>query len=494
MEPLNRHQRRLAKKQAAAPGPATAEATAIFAEARRRHEAGHLQDAERLYRQALGFDPSHADSLHWLGIMAYQVGRHDIAADLIGQAIRARGDVAAYHSNLGLVLQAQGKLDAAASSYARALALKPDFVEARNNLGIVLQNQGKLDDAVACFEQTLATRPDNVEALANLGNIFEAQGNLDDAVARYQRAIALAPDFAELHYNLALPLRQLSRYEESFAAYRRHAALKFAKPQPADGKTVPSFKLKHDREQLDYLRGLHPGGSFDGLYHIEGGARIEPAAINPLLDTKALEAAWDDSGKQLLVVDNLLTPAALVELRRFCLCSTVWRVDYPNGYLGGFAGDGFACPLLAQITDELAAKLPRIIRHHRLDQLWGFKYDSELTGINIHADEAAINVNFWITPDDANLDPQSGGLVVWNVPAPLDWNFKQYQNNGPTIRAFLAEHHATSTTVPYRCNRAVIFDSDLFHETDRIAFKPGYENRRINVTLLYGQRHDTEGR
>jgi hypothetical protein len=42
--------------------------------------------------------------------------------------------------------------------------------------------------------------------------------------------------------------------------------------------------------------------------------------------------------------------------------------------------------------------------------------------------------------------------------------------------------------VPYRANRAVIFDSDLFHETDRIAFKEGYLNRRLNITLLYGRR------
>ena len=36
--------------------------------------------------------------------------------------------------------------------------------------------------------------------------------------------------------------------------------------------------------------------------------------------------------------------------------------------------------------------------------------------------------------------------------------------------------------------QSVIFDSDLFHETDRIAFKEGYLNRRINITMLYGLR------
>jgi hypothetical protein len=43
-------------------------------------------------------------------------------------------------------------------------------------------------------------------------------------------------------------------------------------------------------------------------------------------------------------------------------------------------------------------------------------------------------------------------------------------------------------TIPYRANRAVIFDSDLFHETDAIRFRDGFENRRINCTLLYGFR------
>jgi hypothetical protein len=34
----------------------------------------------------------------------------------------------------------------------------------------------------------------------------------------------------------------------------------------------------------------------------------------------------------------------------------------------------------------------------------------------------------------------------------------------------------------------VIFDSDLFHATDRPVFRDGYLNRRINITFLYGRR------
>jgi hypothetical protein len=38
---------------------------------------------------------------------------------------------------------------------------------------------------------------------------------------------------------------------------------------------------------------------------------------------------------------------------------------------------------------------------------------------------------------------------------------------------------------------ATIFNSDLFHETGEIRFREGYENRRVNVTMLYGRRGDT---
>ena len=44
--------------------------------------------------------------------------------------------------------------------------------------------------------------------------------------------------------------------------------------------------------------------------------------------------------------------------------------------------------------------------------------------------------------------------------------------------------------VPYRQSRVVIFDSDLFHRTDNLDFHPGYENRRINITMLFGDRHE----
>jgi hypothetical protein len=212
--------------------------------------------------------------------------------------------------------------------------------------------------------------------------------------------------------------------------------------------------------------------------------------VNPGLNVAEIEARYNASYPEVTYIDGLLTDEALQSLRKFCLESTIWKRDYENGYVGAFFGDGFACPLLLQIAVELRERFHRIFKDHPLLQTWAFKCDSEMKALNLHADAAAVNVNFWITPDEANLDPESGGLIVWDKEAPKEWNFKDYNSskNEPKVRAFLRTSGAKAVRVPYRQNRAIVFNSDLFHESDVIRFREGYEHRRINVTLLYGRR------
>jgi hypothetical protein len=208
--------------------------------------------------------------------------------------------------------------------------------------------------------------------------------------------------------------------------------------------------------------------------------------LNPTLDIAGIETKYRRSG--VVVIDDLLTPEALDSLYRYCLDTTMWTLGVTRAYVMALLQDGLACPLLLQIAHELPLRLPSIVKGCQLRQAWAFKYDSAAPGTDLHADEAAVNVNFWITPDAANLDPSSGGLVVYDKEAPLDWDFAHYNGNQPAIRSFLESSGARAIRVPYRQNRAVVFNSNLFHRTDDFNFRPEYENRRINVTLLYGFR------
>jgi hypothetical protein len=382
-----------------------------------------------------------------------------------------------------------GQLPEAERLYRRILRERPSHPGANIALGTILRSQGKLDEAAAIFQRVVTVAPDNPFGHSNLGHVFVAQRKLAEAEAAYQRALALQPDMVDTLRGLALVQVDRGHLAESMPLFRRHAELTYGAPGAASRNPNPpsGLKLRHDQEQRDYLNAtLRSAASF----HLEDGGRVAGNAVNPDASHGEIAARWRTDSPQLAVIDNLLTDEALAKIRQFCWRSTVWQRAYPNGYLGAMPEHGFACPLLAQIADELRSTYPEIIGQNPLLRWWGFKYDTRLTGIKVHADFAEVNVNFWIAPEEANLDPESGGLVIWDKPAPLEWSYAQYNsaNAGQTIRDFLTQSGAKSVNVPHRTNRAVIFDSDLFHEGDQIAFKEGYLNRRINITMLYGSR------
>ena len=78
--------------------------------AAQHHQAGQLTESETLCRQILAVQPDHANAMHLLGILAHQTERSELAAELIGGAVRIQ-PVADFYLNLGLVLYALKRLD-----------------------------------------------------------------------------------------------------------------------------------------------------------------------------------------------------------------------------------------------------------------------------------------------------------------------------------------------------------------------------------------------
>jgi hypothetical protein len=217
---------------------------------------------------------------------------------------------------------------------------------------------------------------------------------------------------------------------------------------------------------------------------------VPESTLNPKLNISKIISNYEENVPEMVVVDELLTVEALRTLQKFLLESTIWFHVKQNGYIGTYLDDGLSCPLLLQITEDLRSTFPCIFKDHQLTRLWAYKYDSQLSGINIHADDAEVNVNFWVTPHSANLNPNTGGLIIYDVAAPLDWTYDVNYTGDDTahIQKYLKDENSKKFTIPYAENRAAIFNSNLFHETDRFRFKTGYVNRRINITMLFGRR------
>jgi tetratricopeptide (TPR) repeat protein len=480
-------------------------------------QRGDQGRAEQLYLQILAREPQDFNANHLMGVLRFQQGRPAEALDLLDKALTVNPAAAEALAHHGLVLHALGRSTEALANLDRALAMKPNQVEVLNWRGMVLEALGRPAEALASLEAALALNTRHCEALSNRGMALMALDRVEEALASLEQAAAIEPGNLLIQFNLGLVFREMGRCQEAATAFRKvleivpdhvaainnlalvlcecggtREAMELFRRQAelswrTDG-TMPEHQRQHDREQQDHL--THQGIKAAG-FHMGTGERLNGPAVNPA-GTDTL-TRWRTARPQIVVVDNLLTEEALAALRRFCLESTIWRKPYDNGYLGAVPESGFASALLAQIAEELRRTHEGIFGQHPLRYLWAFNCDGRRKGVNIHADFAAVNVNFWITPDEANLDPAHGGLVVWDVAAPLDWDFNRYNNDEAAIRRYLVENSAKSVTIPYRANRAVIFDSDLFHETDRIAFREGYANRRISITMLYGRRRVHEG-
>lgn len=218
------------KKQLSSPSSASS-LNSILRQALTLHQTGCLPQAEALYRQILQEDPHHITALHYLGILAYEAGKWEIAVELMRRVVFLKPDFPEAHYNLGNALDDSGKPDEAAASYVRAITLKPDYVEAHYNLGLLLQGHGKPDEAADSYRRALALKPDYVEAHNNLGITLKDLGQLDEAIACFRRALVLRSDYLEAHSNLLfcldyLPGQSAFLYLEEARLYGSKAAAK----------------------------------------------------------------------------------------------------------------------------------------------------------------------------------------------------------------------------------------------------------------------------
>ena len=250
---MNRKQRRRASKLGQIPGnPAANTGTVVVPPGHanllgvglKHHQAGRLAEAEAYYRRVLAAQPDHADALHLLGIVANQARRHDLAVQLISQAIKQNGERPDYFCSLGIALKNQGKLDEAVAAYRQAIRINPDLPEAHCNLGNALHDQDKLTESLASYDRALAVRPDYAEALYSRGVILQKLKRFEEALASYDRALTVRPDYAGALSNRGVILQKLKRFDEALASYDRALTVRpdYAEALSNRGNTLHELK------------------------------------------------------------------------------------------------------------------------------------------------------------------------------------------------------------------------------------------------------------
>lgn len=429
----------------------------ILSHALAHHQAGRLGEAEAAYRAALAIAAGRAAILHNLGVVVAEQGRQADALELFEQAVMAEPGYASAHYNRGVALQKLGRGRDAIASLARAAALDPGHYDAHRALGFLYLAERDRDRSLDHFARTNELRRGedrDGSALASL---------------TYSSRAKLRHDAAQLRH-IASARRDGKRFELLARSYDQVAA------------DFPEAITRLSDDQVDML-----GEDYNCAIQITSAPAIAGRAVEPIARRVELAALFAADSNAAASIDNVLTPQALASIQRYLLGSTIWHdFSHIGGFVASYLEDGLASPLMLQIADELRAALPEVLGPYPLTQAWAFKGLEGSSAVAAHADDAHASINLWLTPDAANLEPEGGGLDICRVPPPPDWQIRGYDADMAEITAFMSANRGSTLRVPYRCNRAAIFRSRLFHASAAPRFAPGYENHRINLTLLYG--------
>ena len=239
------------------------------------HQAGRLNDAERLYRGILQVDQNHADvnfnlgvlsvqmkqpaaglphfitalnadptrRQYWLGYidallqsdkpedarevleLARQYGLDGDEIDVLAGRARAQieeqSNVKTLHADRKTPVQ-QGSQKKAKQKFDRNKHPAPEEINAL----ILLFNEGRLAEVVDIARKMTMRYPLYGFGWKALGTSLRQTGKRPDALAAMQKAVRLMPGDAETHSNLGLVLNDMNRLDEAEASYLRALQIK----------------------------------------------------------------------------------------------------------------------------------------------------------------------------------------------------------------------------------------------------------------------------
>lgn len=213
-------------------------------------QQGRFEQAIAVFADILKVQPQNFDAVHLLGVVADQIKNHQLAADLIAQAIAINPKVAEPYFNRGNALASLNRLDEAIASYDKAIDINRRYVDAHCNRGIALQRLGRLEAAIASYDKAIRFKTGHVQAQQNRAIALQELGRYEEALAGYRRVSAFMPDNAAAHYNSGVALHHLERYDEALVSYDRALALDANYAEAYANRGVALHELARSDEAL----------------------------------------------------------------------------------------------------------------------------------------------------------------------------------------------------------------------------------------------------
>ena len=492
------------------------------------HHVGDLNSADDIYLEILKNDKNDFDANHLHATILSQNKKYSQSVNFFSIAYELQTPTCELLNNYAIALRNLRAYTECESMLLQAIDLDKDFSNSYRNLSNCYLSQKRYKDAINILEKSIELGLDTQKSHSEIVNILylnsSEKGNYNnhEKLIKHVQILEKSNDKATIA-KCALVYYNIGKLEESLRLFKISEKM-YSESLPTietmrsiSNKNIIRTFIKHEYEQIrhidsdaDGIRNMKITQDFydsleklnlkssnqykdddyafiSDLHKIKYNKppKVKNNYINQELNFSEIEMTYTSSNPEIVVIDDFLTQDFLEDLRVFFRCANIFKYPYSRGYIGAFLGKGMANKALLEFSTELKNSLKKIFLNYYLSQAWSFKYDTNREGIGVHADDARVNVNFWITNDSANTNSDYGGMIIWKKTPHEAASFKDF-NSLESMEKIKEEVKDTDfMRIPYKSNRAVIFNSKLYHVTDKIEFKDNYKDRRVNVTFLY---------
>ena len=198
-----------------------ASAAELLQQGQFHHRQGQLSQAMDRYTAVLRADPTNAEALYYVALVACQEGQFQEGINLAQRALAVGKPQARVHNLIGKAQERLGAFTEAVKAYDAAIALDPNFAEAHGNRANLVAQAGFPEEALKAYDRAVALDPMAAPDWINRGALLQEMGRHADALESYDRALKIEPKEPAFLLNRGNALVMLGRLDEADAVFEQ---------------------------------------------------------------------------------------------------------------------------------------------------------------------------------------------------------------------------------------------------------------------------------
>lgn len=143
---------------------------------------GKINEAIKLYTEALKVSPSHPDIISDRGVAYLHLENKELCYQDFQLALELQPQKAYRYTSFAFAMNHFGDIEGAIRQYEKAIELDPDDAVAHNNLGLLLEQKGYKDEAQVKFDRADKLSKLEDEFLEMLDKMDGTEGNAAERV------------------------------------------------------------------------------------------------------------------------------------------------------------------------------------------------------------------------------------------------------------------------------------------------------------------------